>query len=155
LCWTYHQSVSLNCYLYKFFTFLFHHCQLLVITHPSWLLDHFTIQVVVSISHLSPFSTVFTEFNLNWICKEFVKVTIQWNWLVICSTQIQGIFDFLFDVLFFFAHSCIFVSPFPDDQPQNEMKTVMNQPIDKMVNQYFRWRCELLENSPIQGEFRR
>ena len=29
-------SDSLNCYLYKFFTFLFHHCQLLVITHPSW-----------------------------------------------------------------------------------------------------------------------
>ena len=59
-------TVSLNCYLYKFFTFWFHHCQLLVITHPSWLLDHFTIQVVVSISHLSPFPTVFTEFTLNW-----------------------------------------------------------------------------------------
>jgi hypothetical protein len=22
-----------------------------------------------------------------------------------------------------------------------------------MVNQYFRWRCELLDNRPIQGEF--
>ena len=29
----------------------------------------------------------------------------------------------------------------------------MNQPVDKMVNQYFRWRCELLDNRPIQGEF--
>jgi hypothetical protein len=29
----------------------------------------------------------------------------------------------------------------------------MNQPIEKMVNQYFRWRCELLDNRPIQGEF--
>ena len=60
------------------------------------------------------------------ICKEFVKVTIQWNWLVICSTQIQGIY-FLFDVLSFLAHSCIFVSPFAEDQPQNEMNTVMDQ----------------------------
>ena len=59
-------------------------------------------------------------------CKEFVKVTIQWNWLVICSTQIQGIY-FLFDVLSFLAHSCIFVSPFAEDQPQNEMNTVMDQ----------------------------
>ena len=59
-------------------------------------------------------------------CKEYVKVTIQWNWLVICSTQIQGIY-FLFDVLSFLAHSCIFVSPFAEDQPQNEMNTVMDQ----------------------------
>ena len=29
----------------------------------------------------------------------------------------------------------------------------MNQPVDIMVNQYFRWRCELLDNRPIQGEF--
>jgi hypothetical protein len=28
-----------------------------------------------------------------------------------------------------------------------------NQPIDKMVIQYFRWRYELLDNRPIQGEF--
>jgi hypothetical protein len=45
---------------------------------------------------------------------------------VICSTQIQGIY-FLFDVLSFLAHSCIFVSPFAEDQPQNEMNTVMDQ----------------------------
>jgi hypothetical protein len=31
------------------------------ITHSSWLLDHFTIQVIVYISHLSPFPNVFTE----------------------------------------------------------------------------------------------
>ena len=65
-------------------------------------------------------------------CKEFVKVTIQWNWLVICSTQIQGIY-FLFDVLSFLAHSCIFVSPFAEDQPQNEMNTVMDQRTNLLI----------------------
>jgi hypothetical protein len=33
----------------------------------------------------------------------------------------------------------IFVSLFPDDQPQKEMKTVMNLPVEKIMNQYFRW----------------
>ena len=91
-------------------------------------------------------------------CKEFVKVTIQWNWLVICSTQIQGIY-FKFSVwciclswhiLVFLFHHLL------EDQPQNEMNTVMDQRtslVDKMVIQYFRWRCELLDNRPIQGEF--
>jgi hypothetical protein len=107
--------------LYKFFTYLFHHCQLLVITHPSWLLDHFTIQVVVSISHLSPFPTVLTKFTLNWSvvmcydqqltvvkqkCKEFVKVTIQWNCLGLFSRKFKVfILNFLFDVLFWFVGS--------------------------------------------------
>jgi hypothetical protein len=58
--------------------------------------------------------------------------------------------------LFFFAHSWIFVSPFPDNQPQKKSEDgdePTNQPVDIMVNQYFRWRCELLDNRPIQGEF--
>ena len=58
--------------------------------------------------------------------------------------------------MFFFAHSCIFVSPFLDDQPQKKSEDgdePTNQPVDIMVNQYFRWRCELLDNRPIQGEF--
>jgi hypothetical protein len=29
----------------------------------------------------------------------------------------------------------------------------ISQPVDIMVNQYFRWRCELLDNRPIRGEF--
>ena len=83
--------------------------------------------------------------------KEFVKVTIQWNWLAIWSRKKKVfILNFLFHLLFIFAHFWIFVSPFPDDQPQKEVMTVMNQPVDKMVNQYFRWRCELLDNRPIQ-----
>jgi hypothetical protein len=56
--------------------------------------------------------------------------------------------------LFFFAHSCFFVSPFPDDQPQKKSEDgdkPTNQPVELMVNQYF--RCELLDNRPIQGEF--
>jgi hypothetical protein len=87
-------------------------------------------------------------------CKEFVKVTIQWNCLGLFSRKFKVfIFNFLFDVLFFFAHSCIFVSPFPDNQPQKKREDgdePTNQPIDIMVNQYFRWRCELLDNRPIQ-----
>ena len=62
----------------------------------------------------------------------------------------------MFHVLFFFAHSWIFVSPFPDNQPQKKSEDgdePTNQPVDIMVNQYFRWRCELLDNRPIQGEF--
>jgi hypothetical protein len=35
----------------------------------------------------------------------------------ISNRLIQGIY-FLFDVLSFLAHSCIFVSPFAEDQPQ-------------------------------------
>ena len=51
-------------------------------------------------------------------CKEFVKVTIQWKWLAIWSRKKKVfILDFLFHLLFIFAHFWIFVSPFPDDQP--------------------------------------
>ena len=60
--------------------------------------------------------------------KEFVKVTIQWNWLAIWSRKKKVfILNFLFHLLFIFAHFWIFVSPFPDDQPQKEVRTVMNQ----------------------------
>ena len=56
-------------------------------------------------------------------CKEFVKVTIQWNCLGLFSRKFKVfVFNFLFHVLFFFAHSCIFVSLFPDDQPQKEWR---------------------------------
>jgi hypothetical protein len=46
-------------------------------------------------------------------------------------------------------------TPFLDDQPQKKSEDgdqPSNQPIDIMVNQYFRWRCELLDNRPIQGD---
>ena len=67
-------------------------------------------------------------------CKEFVKVTIQWNCLGLFSRKFKVfIFNFLFDVLFFFAHSWIFVSPFPDDQPQKEVMTVMNQWTNQLI----------------------
>jgi hypothetical protein len=60
--------------------------------------------------------------------KEFVKVAIQWNWLAIWSRKKKVfILNFLFHLLFIFAHSCIFVSPFPDNQPQKETKMVMSQ----------------------------
>jgi hypothetical protein len=60
--------------------------------------------------------------------KEFVKVTIQWNWLAIWSRKKKVfILNFLFHLLFIFVHFWIFVSPFPDDQPQKEVRTVMNQ----------------------------
>ena len=69
-------------------------------------------------------------------CKEFVKVTIQWNWLAIWSRKKKVfILDFLFHLLFIFAHFWIFVSPFPDDQPQKEVMTVMNQ----WTNQLTKW----------------
>jgi len=92
---------------------------------------------------------------LTMVKEEFVKVTIQWN----C----RGLFSKKFNVFVQFSVSCIFLCTFlyfcfticwrPTTKRNENSDEPMNQPVDKMMNQYFRWRCELLENSPIQGEF--
>ena len=66
-------------------------------------------------------------------CKEFVKVAIQWIWCDMFKKKEGIYFKFCFIYLFFFAHSWIFVSPFPDDQQQKETKTVINQRISQLI----------------------
>ena len=52
-----------------------------------------------------------------------------------------------------FLNFCFTISWRPTTKRSDDGDEPMNQPVDKMVNQYFRWRCELLDNRPIQGEF--
>ena len=63
--WSYCQSVSLKCYLYKFFTFLFHHC---------W--SHHTLILVVGSFHHTSCSIHLTSFTISnrlyWIHLELV-----------------------------------------------------------------------------------
>jgi hypothetical protein len=50
-----------------------------------------------------------------------------------------------------FLNFCFTISWRPTTKRSDDGDEPMNQPVDKMVNQYFRWRCELLDNRPIQG----
>jgi hypothetical protein len=62
-------------------------------------------------------------------CKEFVKVTIQWNCLGLFSRKFKVfVFNFLFHVLFFFAHSCMYFCFTISWRPTTKgVKMVMNQ----------------------------
>jgi hypothetical protein len=105
------------------------------------------------------------------ICKEFVKVTIQWNWLVISWIGLLSSSSYL-HLKYWITILSIgwFSGPSPysfhfvvglqqmvkqkyKNVPRKTIHQTENKYLDIMVNQYFRWRCELLDNRPIQGEF--
>ena len=52
-----------------------------------------------------------------------------------------------------FLYFCFTISWQPTTKKSEDGDEPTNQPVDIMVNQYFRWRCELLDNRPIRGEF--
>ena len=80
-------SDSLNCYLYKFFTFLFHHCQLLFIshTHPSHIFHHFQLSslnspwigLLSSSKHLH-LKYWFTIFSIGWFIGSSPSSLLLW-----------------------------------------------------------------------------
>jgi hypothetical protein len=139
------------------------------ITHPS-------ILVVGSFHHTSRsiHLTSFTSSNrLYWIHLELVCCQVAHIWSIgsplaqladsfvkLTGNMIkkkEGIY-FKFSVSFIvylctFLYFCFTISWQPTTKRDKDGDEPTNQPVDKMVNQYFRWRCELLDNRPIQGEF--
>jgi hypothetical protein len=77
--------------------------------------------------------------------------SVKLSWVIFKKIQcICSIFCFVYFSLHIL---CFTISWRPTTKRNEDGDEPMNQPVDKMMNQYFRCRCKLLENSPIQGEF--